>query len=99
MQTQTIRPLHDQVVIRPDPMESQTAGGIILTNSASEKPRRGRILAVGKGKLSTDGVLHPLDVQIGDIAIYGHHVGSAVKIDGEELMIMKEMDILGILPE
>lgn len=99
MTKQIIRPLHDQVVIRPDAMETQTAGGIILTNNASEKPRRGTILAVGKGKLTSDGVLHPLDVCVGDVAIYGQHVGSAVKVNGEELMIMKEMDILGILPE
>ena len=92
-----IRPLHDRVVVRRVEEETKSAGGIVLPGSATEKPSQGEILAVGPGRVSESGEVRPLDVKAGDKVVFGQYAGSAVKIDGEELLIMKESDILGII--
>ena len=91
------RPLHDRVLIRGIEQDQKTAGGIIIPDSAKEKPMEGEVLAVGPGSRGDDGKLHPLDVKVGDHVLYGKWSGTEVKIKGEELMIMKESDILGVI--
>ena len=91
------RPLHDRVLVRRLENEEKTAGGIIIPDTAKEKPSQGEVLAVGPGAKSEDGKVTPLDVKKGDRILFGQWSGSEVKIDGEELLIMKESDILGIL--
>ena len=92
-----IRPLHDRVVVRRVEEETKSAGGIVLPGSATEKPSQGEILAVGPGRVSESGEVRPLDVKAGDKVVFGQYVGSAVKIDGEELLIMSESEIFGVL--
>lgn len=92
-----IRPLHDRVVIRREEEETKSAGGIVLPGSATEKPARGEVLAVGNGKVNDNGDVRPLDVKVGDKVIFGTYAGSTVKIDGEELLVMSESDILGVI--
>jgi chaperonin GroES len=91
------RPLHDRVVVRRVDEETKTAGGIIIPDTAKEKPMQGEILAVGPGARDEVGKLVPLDVKKGDRVLFGKWSGTEVKIDGEELLIMKESDILGII--
>jgi chaperonin GroES len=91
------RPLQDRVLVRRLEQEEKTAGGIIIPDTAKEKPMEGEVVAVGPGARSEDGKLHPLDVKPGDRILFGKWSGSEVKIDGEELVIMKESDILGII--
>ena len=91
------RPLHDRVLIRRVEQEEKTAGGIIIPDTAKEKPQEGEVVAAGAGTRGEDGKLHALDVQAGDRVLFGKWSGSEVKLDGEELIIMKESDILGIL--
>jgi len=91
------RPLQDRVLVRRLEQEERTAGGIIIPDTAKEKPMEGEVIAVGPGARSEDGKLHPLDVKAGDRILFGKWSGSEVKIDGEELVIMKESDILGII--
>ena len=91
------RPLQDRVLVRRLEQEEKTAGGIIIPDTAKEKPMEGEVIAVGPGARSEDGKLHPLDVKAGDRILFGKWSGSEVKIDGEELVIMKESDILGII--
>ncbi|ABS62234.1 chaperonin Cpn10 [Parvibaculum lavamentivorans DS-1] len=91
------RPLHDRVVVRRVEEESKTAGGIIIPDSAQEKPSQGEVVAVGPGARGDDGKLVALDVKVGDRVIFGKWSGTEVKIDGEELLIMKESDIMGVL--
>ena len=91
------RPLHDRVLIRRLEQDAKTPGGIIIPDTAKEKPQEGEVVAVGAGTRSEDGKLHPLDVQAGDRVLFGKWSGSEVKIDGEELIIMKESDILGVI--
>jgi len=90
-------PLHDRVLVRRIEPESKTAGGIIIQDNAKEKPQEGEIVAVGSGARDESGKLVPLDVKAGDRVLFGKWSGTEVKIDGEELMIMKESDILGVL--
>ncbi|AUM14136.1 co-chaperone GroES [Ketobacter alkanivorans] len=92
-----IRPLHDRVVIRRVEEETKSAGGIVLPGSATEKPSQGEVLAVGPGRVSETGEVRPLDVKAGDKVIFGQYAGSTVKIDGEELLIMGENEIFGVL--
>jgi chaperonin GroES len=92
-----IRPLHDRVVVRRLEEESTSAGGIVLPDSAAEKPSQGEILAVGSGKILDNGEVRPLDVSKGDKVIFGQYGGSTVKIDGEELLILNESEIFGVL--
>jgi len=91
------RPLHDRVLVRRVEQEEKTAGGIIIPDTAKEKPQEGEVIAVGAGVRGDDGKVHPLDVKAGDRILFGKWSGSEVKIDGEELIIMKESDILGIV--
>jgi chaperonin GroES len=91
------RPLHDRVVVRRLEQEEKTAGGIIIPDTAKEKPQEGEAIAVGPGARGEDGKLHPLDVKAGDRVLFGKWSGTEVKIDGEELIIMKESDIMGII--
>lgn len=90
-------PLHDRVLVRRVEQEEKTAGGIIIPDTAKEKPMEGEVLAVGSGHRSDDGKVTPLDVQVGDHILFGKWSGTEVKIDGEELIIMKESDILGVI--
>ena len=91
------RPLHDRVVVRRVEQEEKTAGGIIIPDTAKEKPMEGEVVAVGPGARGEDGTLHPLDVKTGDRILFGKWSGTEVKIDGDELLIMKESDILGVI--
>ena len=91
------RPLHDRVLVRRDEAEEKTAGGIIIPDSAKEKPAEGEVVAVGAGAKAEDGKVTPLDVKAGDRVLFGKWSGTEVKIDGEDLLIMKESDILGII--
>ncbi len=91
------RPLHDRVLVRRIEAEEKTAGGIIIPDSAKEKPSEGEIVAVGTGTRSEDGKISPLDVKAGDRILFGKWSGTEVKVDGEELLIMKESDVLGII--
>lgn len=91
------RPLHDRVVVKRLEEDQKTAGGIIIPDSAQEKPQTGEVLAVGKGVLADNGEVTPLDVKAGDTVLFGKWSGTEVKIDGENLLIMKESDILGVL--
>jgi chaperonin GroES len=93
----SFRPLHDRVLVRRVEAEEKTAGGIIIPDSAKEKPAEGEIVAVGNGARSEDGKVHPLDVKVGDRVLFGKWSGTEVKVGGEDLLIMKETDILGIL--
>ncbi len=91
------RPLHDRVVVKRVEEDTKTAGGIIIPETAQEKPSQGEVLAVGPGARNEDGKVQPLDVKVGDRVIFGKWSGTEVKIDGQELLIMKESDIMGIV--
>jgi len=91
------RPLHDRVVIRRVEEEAKTKGGIIIPDTAKEKPMEGEVMAVGPGARGQDGKIHPLDVKAGDRVLFGKWSGTEVKLDGDELIIMKEADIMGII--
>ena len=91
------RPLHDRVLIRVVDSEEKTSGGIIIPDTAKEKPQEGEVVAVGPGAKTEDGKITPMDVKVGDIVLFGKWSGTEVKIDGTEYSIMKESDIMGIL--
>lgn len=91
------RPLHDRVVVRRLDEDQKTAGGIIIPDTAAEKPQQGKVVAVGPGGRGDDNELVPLDVKSGDKVLFGKWSGTEVKIDGEELLIMKESDIMGVI--
>jgi chaperonin GroES len=91
------RPLHDRVLVRRITAEEKTAGGIIIPDTAKEKPQEGEVLAVGAGTVNEQGQVRPLDVKAGDRILFGKWSGTEVKIDGEELLIMKESDVMGIV--
>jgi chaperonin GroES len=94
----TIRPLHDRVLVRPMEEEKTSAGGIIIPDSANtEKPNNGEIIAAGNGKITDSGDVRSMDVKVGDKVLFGQYAGTAVKVDGEELMMMKEEDILAVI--
>jgi chaperonin GroES len=92
-----IRPLHDRVVIKRVEQETKTAGGIVLPGSAAEKPSQGEVIAVGNGQITEAGEVRPLDLKVGDKVLFGQYAGSTVKVDGEELLIMKESEIFAVL--
>ena len=92
-----IRPLHDRVVVRRIEEDAMSAGGIVLPDTASEKPSQGEVLAVGPGKVDDNGDRRVLDVSVGDKIIFGQYAGSTVKVDGEELLILGESEIFGVL--
>ena len=91
------RPLHDRVLVRRIEADAKTAGGIIIPDSAQEKPSEGEIVSVGTGAKAEDGTVTPLDVKAGDRVLFGKWSGTEVKLDGEDLLIMKESDIMGII--
>ena len=93
------RPLHDRIVVRRIEAEQKSAGGIIIPDTAKEKPQQGEVIAVGPGARNEQGQLVPLDVKAGDTVLFGKWSGTEVKIDGEDLLIMKESDIMGVLEQ
>jgi len=93
----SIRPLHDRVIVKRVKEEEKTKGGIIIPDSAKEKPIEGEVLAVGNGKIAEDGSLRKLDVKVGDRVLFGKYSGTEVKVDGEDRLILREDDILGVL--
>ena len=92
-----IRPLQDRVIVKRIEEEEKTKGGIIIPDTAKEKPQQGKVVAVGKGKVNEDGKVTPLDVKVGDRVLFGKYAGSEIKLDGEEHLILREDDILGVL--
>jgi chaperonin GroES len=92
-----LRPLQDRVLVRRVAHEAKSSGGVIIPDTAQEKPMEGEVVAVGPGARDEDGTLHPLDVKAGDRVLFGKWSGSEIKLDGEELMIMKESDIMGVI--
>jgi chaperonin GroES len=92
-----IRPLHDRVIVRRMEEERTSPGGIVLPDSATEKPDQGEVLAVGKGKILEGGDVRPLDVKVGDKILFGKYSGTAVKVEGEEVLVMREEDIMGVI--
>jgi chaperonin GroES len=91
------RPLHDRIVVRRITAEEKSAGGIIIPDTAKEKPMEGEVLAAGPGTRSDDGKLHPLDVKVGDRVLFGKWAGTEIKINGEDFVVMKESDIMGVV--
>ncbi len=92
-----IKPLHDRVLVEPLDAEEKTAGGIIIPDTAKEKPMEGKIVAVGNGSRNDEGKVAPLDVQKGDRILYGKWSGTEVKVDGDDYLIMKESDVMGVI--
>ncbi len=92
-----IRPLHDRVIVKRVDEETKTKGGIIIPDTAKEKPQEGKVIAAGKGKVDEAGKLRPLDVKAGDRILFGKYAGTEIKIEGEEHLILREDDILGVI--
>jgi chaperonin GroES len=92
-----IRPLQDRVIVKRLEEEEKTKGGIIIPDTAKEKPQEGKVIAVGKGKVTEDGKVIPLDVKVGDKILFGKYSGTEIKVGGEEHLIMREEDILGVI--
>lgn len=92
-----LRPMHDRIIVKRLEEEGKTAGGIFIPETAKEKPQRGEVMAVGKGKVNDEGKVTPLDVKKGDKVLFGKYAGTEVKIDGDEYLIMREDDILGVI--
>jgi len=92
-----IRPLHDRVIVRRMAEERTSAGGIVIPDSATEKPIQGEVVAVGKGKILESGEVRPLDVKVGDKVLFSKYGGTEIKIDGEDLLVMREDDITGVI--
>ena len=92
-----IRPLHDRVIVKRMEEERTSAGGIVIPDSATEKPIRGEITAVGNGKIGENGEVRPLDVKVGDQVLFGKYSGTEVKVEGEELLVMREDDIMPVI--
>ena len=95
-----VRPLHDRIIVeRVEEEDEQRVGNIIIPDSAKEKPQQGKVVAVGKGKIEKDGKVTPLDVKAGDIVLFGKYSGQEIKIDGDEYLIMREEEVLGVIEE
>ena len=92
-----VRPLHDRIIVERIEESEQVVGGIIIPDTAKEKPQQGKVIAAGKGKVKDDGTLTPLDVQTGDTVLFGKYSGQEIKLDGVEFMIMREDEILGVV--
>jgi chaperonin GroES len=92
-----IRPLHDRVIIKRLEEERTSAGGIIIPDNATEKPIKGKVIAVGKGKILENGEVRPLDVKVGDNILFGKYSGTEVKVDGEDLLVMREEDVMAVI--
>jgi chaperonin GroES len=97
--TVSFRPLHDRILVRRTDSEERSAGGIIIPDTAKEKPQEGQVIAAGVGARREDGTLQPLDVKIGDRILFAKYAGTEVKVNGEDLLIMRESDILGIVED
>ena len=94
-----IRPLHDRVIVKREEDERKSPGGIVIPDSASEKPSKGRVVAVGTGKILEDGKVRPLDVKVGDKVLFGKYSGTEVKVGGDDVLVMREEDILAVLEQ
>jgi chaperonin GroES len=92
-----LRPLQDRIIVKRVEEETKTAGGLFIPETAKEKPQRGEIVAVGKGKKTEDGKVLPLDVKVGDTVLFGKYAGTEIKVDGEDLLMMREDDILAVV--
>jgi chaperonin GroES len=92
-----LRPLHDRVIVKRLDQETKTASGLIIPEAAAEKPDQGEILAIGNGKVQENGSVRPLEVKVGDRVLFGKYSGQAVKVEGEELLVMREEDIMAVL--
>ena len=92
-----IRPLHDRIIVKRLEEERTSAGGIIIPDTATEKPIQGKVVAVGKGKILEDGTVRPLDVKVGDKILFGKYSGTEVKVDGDELVVMREEDVMAVI--
>ena len=92
-----IRPLHDRVIVKRMEEERKSAGGIVIPDTAGEKPDQGEVIAVGNGKVLEDGKVRPLDVKVGDRILFGKYSGQTVKVEGNELLVMREDDIMGVI--
>ena len=92
-----IRPLHDRVIVKRLESETRSAGGIVIPDSAAEKPVQGKVVAVGKGKILEDGSVRALDVKVGDKILFGKYSGTEVKVDGDELVVMREEDVMAVI--
>ena len=92
-----VRPLHDRIIVQRTEEQEQKVGGIIIPDTAKEKPQEGKVIAVGKGKVKDDGTLIPLDVKAGDAILFGKYSGQEIKIEGEEYLIMREDEVLAVL--
>jgi chaperonin GroES len=92
-----LRPLHDRVIIKRLDQERKTASGIVIPDNAAEKPDQGEVLAIGDGKVGDDGRLHPLSVKVGDKVLFGKYSGQTVKVEGDELLVMREEDIMAVV--
>jgi len=93
----SIKPLEDRLVVQANEAETTTASGIVIPDSAAEKPEQGEVKAIGKGKVQEDGKVRPIDVKVGDKVLFGKYSGQTVKVEGEELLVMREEDIMGII--
>jgi chaperonin GroES len=93
----SVRPLHDRILVRRTQEEEKTAGGLFIPDTAKEKPQRGEIVAAGKGRVTEDGKVLPLEVKVGDKVLFGKYAGTELKLDGQEYLMMREEDILGII--
>ncbi len=92
-----LRPLYDRIIVERVTEDEKTSGGIIIPDSAKEKPQRGRVIAVGKGKIAEDGKVRPLDLKTGDVVLFGKYSGTEVKIDNQDRLIMREDDVLAVV--
>jgi chaperonin GroES len=92
-----LRPLHDRVIVKRLDQETKTASGLIIPDAAAEKPDQGEVLAIGNGKVQENGSVRPLEVKVGDRVLFGKYSGQAVKVDGEELLVMREEDIMAVV--
>ena len=92
-----LRPLHDRLIVERLTEDEKTAGGIIIPESAKEKPQRGKVIAVGKGKVAEDGTVRPVDVKAGDTVLFGKYAGTEIKIENEDRLIMREDDVLAVI--
>lgn len=92
-----LRPMQDRIIVKRVEEETKTAGGIFIPETAKEKPQQGEVVAVGKGKVTEDGKVLPLDVKVGDKVLFGKYAGTEIKLEGEEFLIMREDDILGVV--
>ncbi|HEU4851612.1 MAG TPA: co-chaperone GroES [Telluria sp.] len=94
-----LRPLHDRVIVKRLDQETKTASGLIIPDAAAEKPDQGQVMAVGNGKVLEDGKVRPLEVKVGDRVLFGKYSGQTVKVDGEELLVMREEDIMAVVAQ